>query len=219
MNHTLEASSIIYHVQGRSVLTNIYLKCETGQIVGLLGRNGTGKTSLMNIIYGNTVLNDSCIQVDGAVIRHGFKIPELMQFLPQQHFIPGGFLLSRVFADYNLDFERFRKVFPDLEVSPETRIAELSGGGRRLVEIYVVVVAKSKFVLLDEPFSQLSPVFVDQVKALLDDAKHSKGIILTDHLYEDVVSISDISYLLSEGRIIMVEDTQDLQRYGYVPWS
>ncbi len=219
MKHTLEAGSIIFTVGGRSVLSSVYLTCRTGNIVGLLGRNGSGKTSLMNIIFGKIRLNDRCIRVDETVINQGFKVPGLMLFLPQQHFIPGRISLKRVFSDFELDFRQFRDRFPDLEIDPGTRMSELSGGGRRLVEIYVVLSANSKFALLDEPFSQLSPVLVDRVKELLQEAKGRKGIILTDHMYQDVVSISDTVYLLTEGRTVMVKDREDLQRYGYVPWS
>ncbi|HTQ66908.1 MAG TPA: ATP-binding cassette domain-containing protein [Puia sp.] len=111
MTHLLEADGIQLNFNNRKILSDIYIRCQTGKISGLLGRNGQGKTCLMNIIYGNLQAYAKSVRFDNVSIRQAFKKPELLSFLPQFNFIPRSLTLKRVFADFNLDYSLFEKVF------------------------------------------------------------------------------------------------------------
>ena len=116
MTHKLEADSIQLEFKGRRILSDIYLKCETGKITGLLGRNGEGKTCLMKIIYG-TLRTEKSVRFDNVVQHEAFKKPGLILYLPQFNFIPKGLSLKRIFNDFNLEYsffeKRFTQVFQD----------------------------------------------------------------------------------------------------------
>jgi ABC-type multidrug transport system ATPase subunit len=90
MIHTLEADGIQLDFGVRRILSDVYLKCETGKITGLLGRNGQGKTCLMNIILGTLSSSISSIRFDSNVIRNANKRPDLLLYLPQFNFFEIG---------------------------------------------------------------------------------------------------------------------------------
>lgn len=92
----------------------------------------------------------------------------------------------------------------------------ISGGERRIVEIYAVVVSDAKFCLLDEPFSNLMPLHAETVKRLLIRQKETKGILLTDHQYRNILDVSDRLYLIRDGRTLRVQGQEDLEKFGYI---
>lgn len=117
MSHKIEADSIQLDFHFRRILSDVYLRCETGKITGLLGRNGQGKSCLMNIIYGSLNAESRSIRFDNVSISHAFKRPDLLLYLPQFNFIPKSLTLKRTFADFNLLYSEFEMVSPNLNQS------------------------------------------------------------------------------------------------------
>jgi ABC-type lipopolysaccharide export system ATPase subunit len=214
MTHKLEADSIQLQFGDRKVLSNIYLKCETGQITGLLGRNGQGKSCLMKIIYG-TLMCEKSVRIDNLAQHEAFKRTDLLLYLPQFNFIPKSLSLKRVFQDFALDFLSFAERFPEFVSKYKSPVGSLSGGGQRLVELYVIVKSKSQFAMLDEPFTHLSPLQIEKVKELLLEEKTNKGFLITDHLYREVLDICDSLYLLADGETQLTQSVADLETLGY----
>jgi ABC-type lipopolysaccharide export system ATPase subunit len=121
-----------------------------------------------------------------------------------------------VFADFGVDFQDLLNFFPDFEGYRKARMAALSSGQRRIIEIFLVLTSRTKFCILDEPFSQVMPVFVDILKKIILREKANKGIILSDHLYQEIVEVADELYVISEGKIHLVNGMGDLERLGYI---
>lgn len=215
MIHKLEADSIFLEFGSRRILSDIYLKCETGKITGLLGRNGNGKTCLMNIIYGNLNANSKSIRFDDLTVQAAYKRPDLLLYLPQFNFIPPTLTLKRVFADFDLDFFEFENRFPDFKSSYKSSLKSLSGGNRRLVEVYIVLKAKSKFAMLDEPFSHLSPIMIEAIMELMNEEKKNKGLLVTDHMFRNIIEISDNLYVLTGGKTHLTKAVEELEFLGY----
>jgi lipopolysaccharide export system ATP-binding protein len=215
MIHTLEADSILLEFGLKRILSDIYLKCETGTITGLLGRNGQGKTCLLNIIYGSMEPVSKSIRFDGKSVFNAFKQPHLLSYLPQFNFIPRSLTLKRVFSDFQLDYAGFETHFPEFRDRRQSTIKDLSGGQRRLVETYTIIKSKSRFALLDEPFTHLMPLQIEKIKELLLAEKSRKGFIMTDHLYRDVTDIADRLYILSDGKTHLATGINDIEKFGY----
>ena len=156
MRHVLEADGIQLAFGLRRILNDVYLRCQTGAITGLLGRNGQGKTCLMNTVFGTLENADKSIRFDGRRIVHPFKRPELIRYLPQFNFIPAGISLQRVFVDFNVNFETFKHDFPNSNLRITQKVRDLSGGQKRLLEIYTILKSPCQFVMLDEPFTHLA---------------------------------------------------------------
>lgn len=214
MNHLLEIDSVQLQFGARNVLSDIYLSCKTGEITGLLGKNGTGKSCLMKIIYGNLHCEKS-VRVDHNTIFESFKQPGIIVYLPQFNFIPKSLSLRRVFQDYRLDYGKFQSDFSEFSTKEKITTGMLSGGERRLMELYIIVKSTSKFAMLDEPFTYLNPLQIEKVKELLIKEKAKKGLLITDHMYRHVVDISDSLYILSNGKTTPIKKIKDIETLGY----
>lgn len=214
MMHTLQADSIRLEFDGRIILSDIYITCETGKITGLLGRNGQGKSCLMKIIYGD-LPSEKSVRFDNVAQYEAFKRPDLLLYLPQFNFIPARLSLERIFKDFELDYLLFAKNFPEFESRSRSPIGNLSGGQRRLVELYVIVKSKSQFAMLDEPFTHLNPIQVQQVRELLLEEKNNKGLLITDHMFRHVTGISDSLYVLANGKTHLTKNIGDIENVGY----
>ena len=214
MNHRLEIDSIQLAFNERSILSDIYLKCETGKITGLLGRNGQGKSCLMKIIYG-TLSAEKSIRFDAITQQTAFKRPDLLLYLPQFNFIPKNVTLKRIFTDFELDFSNFLIAFPEFTKQYHSPIANLSGGERRLIEVYVIVKSKSQFAMLDEPFTHLNPLQIAKVQTLLVNEKENKGLLITDHMFRHITTISNDLYVLNNGKTYLTKNISDIELLGY----
>ncbi len=214
MTHILEADSIHLEFKGRKILSSVYLKCETGKITGLLGRNGQGKSCLMNIIFGSMACEKS-VRVDHRAQYALLKRPDLLRFQPQFHFIPRSLSLKIIFRDFHLDFDHFEKWFPEYIGRYKSAVGTLSGGGQKLVELYSVLKAPALFAMLDEPFTHLSPLQAEKVKDLLLEEKGNKGLLITDHLFRYITGISDLVYVLDNGRTHLIKSLDDIETLGY----
>ncbi|MDY0142853.1 MAG: ATP-binding cassette domain-containing protein [Bacteroidales bacterium] len=216
MKHLLEVDSIILEFDSKRVLQDVFLKNETGKTAGILGRNGTGKSCLMNIIYGVLQTTNKSIRIDGKSIYGSFQNPDNIRYLPQFNFIPKSLKTKRLFKDFNLDFSQFTCFFPEFEKYFNTKVKNLSGGEIRILEIYSILASKTKFCMLDEPFSQVMPVHIDMIKKIILEEKRNKGIIITDHLYEHIIEICDDIYVILNGKTYLTKDRNDLVKLGYI---
>lgn len=216
MKHTLEIDSVLLDFKGRMVLQNVYLKCETGQVTGLLGRNGEGKSSLMKIIFGELSPIDKSVRIDNCTLLGGHRNPNDIKYLSQTHFVPGSLKVKRTFDDFKVDYNEFQDAFPEFNAFYYEKVKKLSGGLRRLLEVYLIIKSKTKFCLLDEPFTHIMPKHVMVMKSLIHKEKENKGIVVSDHLYKDIMDISDTIYLIKDGRVFPVEGTDELKKQGYI---
>lgn len=216
MIHKLEVDSVSLEFGTRKILTDIYLKCTTGSITGLLGRNGEGKSCLLNVIYGTQKAYSKSIRFDDISVYEAFKRTELLTFLPQFNFLPNFLSVQRVFTDFNISYKDFETYFPEFEKNKNSRIKNLSAGNKRLLEVYLILKTESKFSILDEPFTHLTPLQIEKIIALLMEAKITKGFLLTDHLYRHLFTVCDEIYVLNNGRICISESIEDLRIFGYL---
>jgi lipopolysaccharide export system ATP-binding protein len=215
MKHILEVDSVRLSFNNRVILSDVFLKCETGKITGLLGRNGEGKTCLLNMIYGELATEERSIRFDNTTFTHAYKWPDLIRYLPQFNFFPTFLTLEKVFDDFYLEFSTFEKRFPEFASRHRSRLKTLSGGQLRFVQTYIIVKAKTQFSLLDEPFTHLMPLQIEKMLELITEEKKNKGFLITDHLYRHIVDISDHLYLLTDGKTHKIKNRTDIEDLGY----
>jgi len=218
MSNLLQVDSIRKSFGDKQVLTDIALACQPGDIIGLLGRNGTGKSTLLKIIFGTLFTNYKFIRIDDEVLTQPFKSKNKIAYLPQDNFLPKNITVNKVVEIYANDFDQKR--FLEDEVLSKvtgTKIGNLSGGESRYLEVKLLLNLDSIFVLLDEPFNGISPLHIELVKNMIRDKSLKKGIILTDHYYRNMLDVANKFYLLFDGGLKSVNTKQDLIDWGYVP--
>ncbi|MCF0071768.1 ATP-binding cassette domain-containing protein [Dyadobacter sp. CY261] len=217
-SHILEADSMWLEYEGRKILQSIYFKMQTGHVTGLLGRNGTGKSSLMQMIFGTLRGQNQSVRINGDYISHPYHHPGLISYLPQHPFIPANLRVSDVCRLYEVDFADLCRHFEGLEQYRRTRVKDLSTGNRRLLGTLIVLLMPVAFTLLDEPFAALSPLSIEQMGKVIAEQKARKGILISDHAYEDVLGLADETYLIVPiGRSVLLKDIHsELEEFGYI---
>lgn len=215
MCNTLEADGVIVQFGQHRVLTDVYLKCRTGEVVGLLGRNGSGKSTLLRILFGDLRLPNRSVRINGNPVNDPFK-NDTIRFLPQQNFIPKAISVKQAFQNFNVGFDNFLVLFPGFEKVRNNRLNDLSGGERRIIEIFLILKSNAMFCLLDEPFSHIMPVHVEQIKSLIQTEVKNKGIIIVDHLYKHVVELSSEIYLIAHGKTHLLKEEEEMKALGYI---
>ncbi|HXB11316.1 MAG TPA: ATP-binding cassette domain-containing protein [Bacteroidia bacterium] len=216
MSKVLTIDSVMLEFGTKKVLSDIFMEFETGKVTGILGRNGAGKSSLMKIIFGTLHVEGKSIRVAEKRMHKPYLEKGTIAFLPQDDFVPGYIKLKTALHIYGINTDKLLADFPHFAQLMDTKMKNLSGGERRLAETYLVMSRDVSFVLLDEPFSYLAPIYVQKLKEIMQVEKGRKGIIITDHMYRDVKDISDKLYLLNDGKNYKIENENQLVELGYL---
>jgi lipopolysaccharide export system ATP-binding protein len=218
MQNILEADSIRKDFGDKQVLTDIFIKCQTGDIIGLLGRNGSGKSTLLKILFGTLFTDYKHIAINGDILEQPFKVSGNICYLHQDNFLPKNMTVKKVLQmlDSRLDNS---SILHDEVLSKviNTKIRDLSGGESRYLEVKIILHLDSKFVLLDEPFNGVSPIHIELVKEMIKSQSANKGIILTDHDYTNVLDVANKYMILFDGGLKTLKSKQDFIYWGYIP--
>lgn len=213
----LEASGIVSGYGGGRVIDGAGLTVRVGEAVGLLGRNGVGKTTLLRTLYGQLPLDAGIIRWKGQDIQsfRAFEINRLgLSIVPEGRRLfpnltvtdnlriamrPGGMSLEEVF-----------ELFPRLQRVPHSRAENLSGGERQMVAIARALVAPTQLILMDEPFEGLAPTVVSEVTNALVALRGRVAMVLVEHHVEQVLSIVERAVVLVNGRVAWEGSATDL---------
>ncbi|MDD5097311.1 MAG: LPS export ABC transporter ATP-binding protein [Candidatus Omnitrophica bacterium] len=220
----LETKGLIKSYDGRQVVKGVDITVKRGEIVGLLGPNGAGKTTTFYMIVGIVPPNKGTIVFDNHEITN-LPIHERARlgigYLSQEASI---FRKLTVEENINAILEtlplgrqaRKRRLISLLEELNISHLAKnkaytLSGGERRRLEITRALVTNPSFILLDEPFSGIDPIVVNEAQEIIKELKaKGLGILLTDHNVRETLSITDRAYLIADGSILIAGTAHDL---------
>ena len=215
--HVLEIDSVQKSFDDKNILSDVYLKCETNDIIGLLGRNGSGKSTLLKIIFGIESANFKFVRINGCVKVKTKDLFAEISYLPQDNFIPNVFSIKKV-IQLSVRKERIQEFYADEMIGAmlDKKVVHLSGGELRYLEIKIILNNSSKFVLLDEPYNGLSPLMIEKVNELIVENSKTKGIIISDHNYGNVIKVSNKLVLLKEGKAHHLLCKEELIEKGYL---
>ncbi|MET3027325.1 ATP-binding cassette domain-containing protein [Flavobacterium sp. UW10123] len=215
--HILEISGIQKSFNNRLLLSDIYLKLERGQIIGLFGRNGSGKSTLFKIIVGIIPVSDKSVFIDGISKNNLSVLLNEISYLCQNQIIPNNLSVFQAIR-LAVDKQKVNILYDDdfLKSLLKQKIRNLSFGELRYLQIKLILSNDSKFVLLDEPFSGLSPRMIEAVFQLIKENSREKGIIITDHNYRKVIEIATDLQLLKNGKLQIINNEAELVQEGYL---
>ena len=220
----LRAEKLIKKYKNRTVVNEVSVEVNPGEIVGLLGPNGAGKTTSFYMIVGLIKPVSGKVYLDNKDITDYpmYKRAQLgIGYLPQEASV-----FRKMSVENNIaSVLQMRKLSrQDQKKKLETLIGEfglenvrksngdvLSGGERRRTEIARALATDPKFILLDEPFAGIDPIAVEDIQQIVEKLKFKKiGVLITDHNVQETLSITDRAYLLFEGKILKQGSAEDL---------
>ncbi|MBI3145374.1 MAG: LPS export ABC transporter ATP-binding protein [Pseudogulbenkiania sp.] len=212
----LNVSGLKKRFKKRTVVKDVSLNIESGEVVGLLGPNGAGKTTSFYMIVGLVGADDGQIRLDQQDITH-FPMHQRARlglgYLPQEASI-----FRKMTVDENiraileiagLKGEELEQelvlLLDDLNIAHlrESNALALSGGERRRVEIARVLATRPRFILLDEPFAGVDPIAVIDIQKIISFLKERGiGVLITDHNVRETLRICDRAYIISDGAVL-----------------
>ena len=208
----------------REVVKGISINVKRGEVVGLLGPNGAGKTTTFYMITGMIRPNEGQVCLNGSDLTGLPMYKRARQgvgYLPQE---PSVFTKLSVEDNLRLVLQltsfskeeqtlRLEKLLEDFSITHirKSKAYTLSGGERRRTEIARALVMEPQFMLLDEPFSGIDPIAVEDIQQIIFDLKtRNIGVLITDHNVRETLSITDRAYLLYEGEILKSGTAREL---------
>ncbi|MBK7036173.1 MAG: LPS export ABC transporter ATP-binding protein [Bacteroidetes bacterium] len=220
----LRAEKLIKKYKNRTVVNEVSVEVNPGEIVGLLGPNGAGKTTTFYMIVGLIKPVSGKVYLDNKDITDYpmYKRAQLgIGYLPQEASVFRKMSVENNIASV-LQMTKLSR--QDQKKKLETLIGEfglenvrksngdvLSGGERRRTEIARALATDPKFILLDEPFAGIDPIAVEDIQQIVEKLKFKKiGVLITDHNVQETLSITDRAYLLFEGKILKQGSAEDL---------
>lgn len=220
----LDVQQLVKSYGGRKVVNGLSFQVAKGEIVGLLGPNGAGKTTafymtvgLIRPDEGKVMFNDEEITQypmhKRARMGMGYLAQEPSVFrnlTVEQNILC---ILENLSLNRNERKSRLDELLQELHLTPlaKKRAVELSGGERRRLEITRALVTNPTFLLLDEPFANIDPISVHEVKQMVGHlAKRGISILITDHNAREIFSVVDRSYLVREGKVMISGTVEDL---------
>ena len=222
--HLLEIKGLSKSYDGREVVKGVDILVKRGEIVGLLGPNGAGKTTTFYMVVGVIPPNKGKIVFDNNDItslsiheRARFGIgylaqePSIFRKLSVEDNIMA--ILETLPINKAEREERLRSLLDELNIAhlAKNKAYTLSGGERRRLEITRALVTNPSFILLDEPFSGIDPIVVNEAQEIIKGLRDKGlGILLTDHNVRETLSITDRAYLIAEGKILIAGTANEL---------
>jgi lipopolysaccharide export system ATP-binding protein len=221
---TLRAENLVKIYKGRTVVNDVSVEVNQGEIVGLLGPNGAGKTTSFYMMVGLVPPDNGKIFLSDAELTDlpMYKRSQLgVGYLPQE---------ASVFRNLSVEdniaavLEMTKLTKQEQKDRLEILLAEfglnrvrtsmgnvLSGGERRRTEIARALATDPKFILLDEPFAGIDPIAVEDIQRIVGKLKQKNiGVLITDHNVQETLSITDRAYLLFEGKILKAGTAEEL---------
>jgi len=195
---SLILDSIYFYYPDLKVLRGCYLAVPSGKIICLIGRNGSGKSTLFKIASGQLQADSGITSIAENRLHKKSKADRFkhLSYLSQKPFLPKSLKVKQVIdQDLNSQDEFLKNIL-------ETKIKDLSTGERRYIEVLFALSLKRKFILLDEPFTGVSPVLIEKVIGkILQAAKRGAGILISDHYMRYIHELGDEFHLLENGQI------------------
>ena len=212
----LEIKNVSKSFDNKIILDDINISIEKNRIVGLLGKNGAGKTTIIKLI------NDLLTIDSGTVFFKGKKLgvysKEHISYLPERTYLDKSMRISNVlkyFSEFYKDFniEKARKLLNDLDLEENMKIVKMSKGMQEKLQLILVISRDADLYILDEPLGGVDPATRDYIlDTIISNFKEGSSVIISTHLISDIERILDDCVFIDKGKIILTSSADDLRK-------
>lgn len=200
----------------KKVLQDINLTIPRGKIIGLLGKNGQGKTTLIKLI------NDLLTPTKGEILVNGKNIgvdsKKSISYLPERTYLDKTMTVDKVIEYFekfydNFDSKKARKLLKDLDLDTTLKLSKMSKGMQEKVQLVLVMSRIADLYILDEPLGGVDPATRDYIlDIILSNFNESASVIISTHLIADIERILDEVIFIDKGKIILHSDSDELRK-------
>lgn len=215
MDYILEADNLTKSYGGHLVLDHVTLNIEPGKIIGLLGPNGSGKTTFIKLINRLLLPSSGTVRIGG--MEPGVETKKIVAYLPERTYLDEQQKVKDAvtyFEDFYEDFDRHRAtdMLKKLNINPNARIKTLSKGTKEKVQLVLVMSRRAKLYCLDEPIAGVDPAARDYIlNTILNNYDEDATILISTHLISDVENILDDIIFIQDGRIRLCASVEDIR--------
>lgn len=215
MEELLICKNVNKNYGNKKVLKNINFSIPRGKIIGLLGKNGTGKTTLIKLINDLLTLDSGEILIDGKKI--GVESKKIISYLPERTYLDKSMTVNEVidmFSEFydNFDAKKARKLLKDLKLDANSKLSKMSKGMQEKVQLVLVMSRKALLYILDEPLGGVDPATRDYIlDTILTNFNEGASVIISTHLIADIERILDEVIFIDDGKIALIENADKLR--------
>ena len=197
-------------------LRDVSIGLPRGRIIGLLGPNGSGQTTLLKLLAGLLVPTSGSVRVAGLPV--GRETKALVSFLPERTYLSPGMRVTECldyFCDFYADFDRARaeQMLASLQVPLDARMRTLSKGTREKVQLVLVMARRAALYLLDEPIGGVDPAARDFILSTIVSNFHEDAtVLISTHLIYDVEKVLDEVVFLQNGQIVLYNSVDNVRQ-------
>ena len=211
----LECIGVEKNYGNKKVLQGIDLQLEEGRIIGLLGKNGTGKSTLLKLINDLLTLDGGTILFQGKPI--GVESKKRISFLSERTYLDKSMKVVQVvdyFSDFYEDFDagKAKRLLQDLSLDENMRLSKMSKGMQEKVQLVLVMSRKADLYILDEPLGGVDPATRDYIlDTILTNFNPGASVLISTHLISDIERILDDVIFIDDGKIALKENCDELR--------
>ena len=215
MENIIECNNLTHYYGKRLIYENLSFTVPKGRILGLLGKNGTGKTTLIKLINDLLTLDSGEILIDGKKI--GVESKKIISYLPERTYLDKSMTVNEVidmFSEFydNFDAKKARKLLKDLKLDVNSKLSKMSKGMQEKVQLVLVMSRKALLYILDEPLGGVDPATRDYIlDTILTNFNEGASVIISTHLIADIERILDEVIFIDDGKIALIENADKLR--------
>ena len=211
----LECININKSFGNKKILKDVNLTISRGKIIGLLGKNGTGKTTLIKLINDLLTPDTGKILINGKGV--GIESKKIISYLPERTYLDKSMTVDKVLTYFenfydNFDSKKARKLLKDLDLDTTQKISKMSKGMQEKVQLVLVMSRNADLYILDEPLGGVDPATRDYIlDTILTNFNEGASVIISTHLIADIERILDEVIFIDKGKIILHSDSDELR--------
>lgn len=215
MMELLEIKDLSKSFGTKEVLKDINLTIPRGKIIGLLGKNGMGKSTLIKLINDLLTPSKGTILINGKEV--GIESKKIISYLPERTYLDKSMTIDKTlkfFQEFydNFDIEKAKKLVKDLGLEMNLKISKMSKGMQEKLQLILVMSRKAELYILDEPLGGIDPATRDYIlDTILTNFNEGASVIISTHLISDIERILDEVIFINNGEIALMANTDDLR--------
>ena len=215
MSTILECNGLSKAFGNKKALSDINLKLEHGQIVGLLGPNGSGKTTFIKL--ANDLLTPSAGELRIAGMKPGVETKRIVSYLPEKTYLNDWMRVHQIiefFSDFYKDFNTVKAydMLKRLNINADDRLKTMSKGTKEKVQLILVMSREAELYLLDEPIGGVDPAARDYIlEAIISNYNEKATILISTHLISDIEKVLDHVVFINDGKVVLTSPVDEIR--------